>query len=113
MALPRLPKAVRINGDRWRVLPRRQVMLDGDECDGVCHYDKHALEISVGSENEFTILSAFYHEVLHAILDPNTTGIHLNEDQEHAVIANIERWLVVNCDLREKPRKPKKAKADG
>lgn len=110
MALPKLPKSTKINGERWRVMPRRQVTMDGDLCDGVCHYDKHLLEISLNSQDEYTILSAFYHEVLHAILDPNTTGIHLTEDQEHVVIANVERWMVANVDLREKPRKPKKGK---
>lgn len=107
MARPKLPKSTRINGQRWRIVPRRQVYMDGDECDGVCHYDRHVIEISIASDEEHTIMSAYFHEVLHAVLDPNTTGIHLTEDQEHVVIANVERWLAANCDLRKTPRKPK------
>lgn len=107
MARPKLPKSTRINGHRWRIVPRRQVYMDGDECDGVCHYDKHVIEISIAADEEYSIMSAYFHEVLHAILDPNSTGIHLTEDQEHVIIANVERWLAANCDLRKTVRKPK------
>lgn len=108
MAIPKLPKSTRINGVLWRVYPKRQAKLHGEEVEGCCHFDRHALEISVGSEDDYKILSTFYHEVLHAIIDGQ--GISLTDTQEHGIIAGIERWLAANCDLREKPRKPKKSK---
>lgn len=108
MALPKLPKSTRINGERWRILPRRQVILDGEPCDGVAHLGKHIIELSVESEDEYRIMSTYFHEIMHAIID--SQGIQLTDDQEHGIIAGIERWLAANCDLREKLRKPKKAK---
>jgi hypothetical protein len=108
MALPKLPKSTRINGERWRVIPRRKVVCDGVECDGVAHLGKHVIEISVESEDEYQIMSTYFHEIMHAIIDGQ--GINLTDTQEHGIIAGIERWLAANCDLREKPRKPKKVK---
>lgn len=103
MPLPKLPKSTRVNGVKWRVLPRRQVTLEGEACEGVCHFDQKVIEVSIGSENELHILDTFYHEVLHAIC--HDSGIELTDDQEHAIIVNAARWLAANCDLRPKARK--------
>jgi hypothetical protein len=107
MPIPKIPKSTRINGERWRVLMRRQVVYEGEQCEGVCHPDRHVIEVSLGSNNEYHIMDTYYHEVLHAIVAGS--GIELSDDQEHAIIVNAARWLAANCDIREKPRKPKKS----
>lgn len=109
MALPRLPKSTRINGVRWRVLPRRTVKLEGEEVAGVCHFDRHTIEVSIGSEDELYILQTYWHELLHAMFD--ASGVQsVSDDAEHALIRVIEQYLAANVDLREKPRKLKKQK---
>lgn len=102
--LPRLPKSTRINGERWRVRPRRQVTVDGEEVAGACHYDSKLLEISVASENEFYILQTYWHEILHACFE--ASGVQsISDDAEHALLRVIETYLAANVDIREKPRK--------
>lgn len=108
MAIPKLPKSTRINGVLWRVYPKRQVKLNGEEVAGSCHFDRHALEISVGSEDEIFILETYWHEVLHAVFD--ASGIQsVSDDAEHAIIGVLEKYLAANVDIREKPRKRRKS----
>lgn len=108
MGRPKLPKSTKVSGQRWRVTPRRQVHLDGEPCEGVCHYDRHLIEVTVESDDEYTILRNFYHEVAHAVI--YESGVELEENTEHAIINNLEKWLAANCDLRKTVRKPKPAK---
>lgn len=106
MSLPRIPKSTKINGVRWRVIAKRQATLDGEPCEGICRFDRHLIEVSVGSNNEYTILDTLFHEIMHAICADS--GIELTDDQEHAIVVGAARWLAANCDIREKPRKPRK-----
>lgn len=110
MARPKLPKSTKVSGQRWRVTPRRQVHLDGEPCEGVCHYDRHLIEVTVESDDEYTILRNFYHEIAHAVI--YESGVELEENTEHAIINNLEKWLAANCDLRKTVRKPKPAKRE-
>lgn len=105
-----LPKSTRIAGIKWKIQEKHRVLFPGtgEECEGVCHFDKHTIEVSTKSEDEFIIMSIFYHETLHALVE--SSGIVLTNTQEHGIIAQFERWMSANCDLRSKPRKPGKKK---
>lgn len=107
MAIPKLPKTTRIAGERWRIVPRRQVVLDGEEVEGACHFDGHRLEVSIGSEDEYEILKTYWHEVLHAAFYASGQQA-ISDDAEHALIAVLERYLAANVDIREKVRKPRR-----
>lgn len=109
MSKPRFPKSTKISGTKWRVVPRRQVVLEGEEVEGACHFDHHMLEITVESECEYTILRNFWHELMHGIF--YEAGVELEGNVEHALINNIEKYLATNVDFRQRPRKPKKRAA--
>jgi hypothetical protein len=106
--IPKLPKKTKINGVPWRVSARRTVTLDGEEVDGACHFDKHMIEVAVASEDELTILETFFHEVLHACVDE--AGVDIDDNVEHAILRQMEKWLARNCDLRARPRAERKVK---
>jgi hypothetical protein len=102
MALPKLPKKTRINGVPWRVAARRSVHHEGVEVDGLCHFDQHLIEVAVGTEDELSILETYFHEVLHAIV--HEAGVDIDDNTEHAIIKQAEKWLARNVDLRARPR---------
>lgn len=102
----RIPKTTRIAGTKWRVQPKRTVRIDNEECEGLCHYDHHLIEISVASDDDFTIMANFWHEVFHALV--HQAGVDLDVNTEHAIAKQVEDYLAANCDFREKPRKRKK-----
>lgn len=109
MAIPKLPKTTRIAGERWRVVPRRQVRFEGEDLEGVCHFDSHRIEVTIESEDEYTILQNYWHEIAHAIFHMSGQQ-DISDDAAHAVIAVLERYLAANVDIREKVRKPKHKK---
>jgi hypothetical protein len=104
MAIPKLPKSTMIAGERWRVVCRREVFLDGEACEGVTHFPEKVIEIAVASNDEYSIMSAFYHEVAHAII--HTQAPTLDPDIEHSIIAGLERWLATNTSYRKVKLKP-------
>lgn len=102
----RLPKTVKMHGVRWRVIPRRQAVLEGEEVEGVCHFDTRRIEVSVGSGSELHTLENFWHEVLHIAF--HESGVQsISDDAEHAIIKVLEKFLAANVDFRERPRKEK------
>ena len=107
MARPRIPKYTRINGEKWRVVPKRVVKLDGEEVEGACHFDTRVIEISVESDDEIHILQNFWHEVAHALF--HASGVQsISDDAEHAVVKVIENYLAANVDFRPLPRKSRR-----
>lgn len=103
----RLPKTTKISGTKWRVVTKRTVRHeDGEECEGLCHFDHHLIEVSVSSEDEFTILCNFWHELCHGII--HESGVDLDDNTEHAIIKQFEKFLATNVDWREHQRRPKK-----
>lgn len=99
----RIPKSTKISGSRWRVVPKRQVIFEGEELEGICHFDHHLIEVTVDSGDEFTILRNFWHEIAHAIIFES--GVVLEDNTEHAIINNFEKYLAANVDFRVAPRK--------
>lgn len=105
----KIPKVTKISGTRWRVIPKRTVTLDGEDCAGLCHYDQHTIEVSVSSECEYTIMCNFWHEWFHAIV--HEAGVTLDNEVEHAITKQVEKHLASNVDWRETQRREKKKKA--
>jgi len=109
MAKAKLPKSTKISGTKWRVLAKRNVVHpDGDQCEGLCHYDHNLIEVSVESGDEYTILANFWHEIAHALL--HESGVELTDNEEHAIIKQAEKFLAANVDWRDRPRKQKVSK---
>lgn len=100
----RLPKTVKVHGVRWKVVPRRQAVLDGEEVEGACHYDTRRIEVTVGSGSEIVTLENFWHELLHIAF--HESGVQsISDDAEHAIIKVLEKFLAENVDFRARPRK--------
>lgn len=109
MAKAKLPKSTKISGTKWRVIAKRNVVHeDGAACDGLCHYDHNLIEVSVASGDEYLILANFHHEIGHALI--HESGVELTDNEEHAIIKQIEKFYATNVDWRDRPRKQKATK---
>ena len=62
------PISITIHGKRWRYTRPRRIVHKGDECDGLCNFNKRT--ISVRSQLEGTYeLEVTLHEVRHSLSD--------------------------------------------
>ncbi len=105
-----LPKSVKIAGNKWRVICKRSVKDDaGEAVHGLCDFEARVISVSVESQDDYEILSHFYHELGHAVL--YEAGVELEANVEHAILKQLESVLAANCEYRERPRKRKKLAA--
>lgn len=63
----RMPKKLKIKGSDWKVVEKTKIMLEADECDGLCDFEAKKIYIRRHATPQEKS-AALIHETLHAAL---------------------------------------------
>jgi Zn-dependent peptidase ImmA (M78 family) len=72
----KIPKKINLCGHTYEVIYKKQILMDGRECYGLCDIDKHVIYLKTGMA-ETQRMDVLLHECIHAI--EGIFGLNLTE----------------------------------
>lgn len=81
------PRTIKINGKLWKISFRKKIFFEGEECRGLCNYDKKTIYMDKTIDKD-VMFQTFIHECLHAIM-----GIRDNDKIPHDAIYLLEKKI--------------------
>lgn len=93
----RLPKKVNALGTEYKVKRSKEIFLDGEPCDGLCHTDNKIIETDsdlVGQKK----WKVFFHEMFHAVLHEGSSDLGLSEHQEDNIVDILGNFVIKFLD---------------
>lgn len=94
-----IPKRLKILGRPWKVVYKKEIVMDGVQCAGLCDFEKKTIFLlkELPQDLQFEV---FLHEFFHAVFFE--IGIDFEQVPqwvEHLFIAGISRDMLQNIDM--------------
>lgn len=61
------PKSIKIKGKTWKVVYKKIILVDGEECNGATDTGERTIEIKLNLDDK-TFVKTFLHESMHATI---------------------------------------------
>jgi Zn-dependent peptidase ImmA (M78 family) len=103
----RIPRQFTHKGKLWKVVAEKDLQIDGDDCDGLCDFDKRIIYLDASLKGRKR-RAIFYHELFHVVVHEAhiNPGVRFSEGIEE-VLCDAFADFLVTCftNLKWKKRK--------
>jgi len=93
----KIPKKISVMGQTYQNKQRKDVVLDGQECEGVADVANKIIYIKKTLDPK-TKWAVFFHEALHAVIFESAAWQNIDDSTEQIIVEKMSQFVVQILD---------------